>query len=150
AAITSSVLNICGSGDHVVSVSQLYGGTYNLFRYTLPKLGIEVSFVDSDDPDAFRKALKPNTKLFYGETIGNPQLNIFPVEEVAKIAKEAGVPLMVDNTVLTPILHRPIEWGANIVVHSATKYMGGHGTSIAGVAVDGGNFDWGNGKFPGF
>lgn len=150
AAITNAVLNICGHGDHMVSVSQLYGGTYNLFHYTLPKMGIEVSFVDADDPDAFRKALKPNTKLFFGETLGNPRLNVFPVEEVAKIANEAGVPLILDNTVLTPILHRPFEWGAHAVVHSATKYIGGHGTSIGGIVVDGGNFNWGNGKFPGF
>lgn len=150
AAITNAILNICGHGDHMVSVSQLYGGTYNLFHYTLPKMGIEVSFVDADDPDSFRKALKPNTKLFFGETLGNPRLNVFPVEEVAKIANEAGVPLILDNTVLTPILHRPCEWGAHVVVHSATKYIGGHGTSIGGIVVDGGNFDWGNGKFPGF
>lgn len=150
AAITNAVLNICGAGDHMVSVAQLYGGTYNLFHYTLPKMGIEVSFVDADDPDAFRRALKPNTKLFFGETVGNPRLNVFPVEEVAKIANEAGVPLVLDNTALTPILHRPFEWGAHVVVHSATKFIGGHGTSIGGIVVDGGNFDWGNGRFPGF
>jgi O-acetylhomoserine (thiol)-lyase len=150
AAITNAVLNICGAGDHMVSVAQLYGGTYNLFHYTLPKMGIEVSFVDADQPDAFRQALKPNTKLFFGETVGNPRLNVFPVEEVAKIANEAGVPLILDNTALTPILHRPFEWGAHVVVHSATKYIGGHGTSIGGIVVDGGNFDWGNGNFPGF
>lgn len=150
AAITDTVLNIMGAGDHMVSVSQLYGGTYNLFHYTLPKMGIEVSFVDVDDPDAFRKALKPNTKLLYGEGLGNPRLNIFPIEEVAAIAKEAGVPLAIDNTALSPILNRPLEWGANIVVHSTTKFIGGHGTSIGGIVVDGGNFDWGSGKFPGF
>ncbi len=150
AAITNAILNICGHGDHMVSVSQLYGGTYNLFHYTLPKLGIAVSFVDADDPDSFRKALRPNTKLFFGETLGNPRLNVFPVEEVARIAKEAGVPLILDNTVLTPILHRPIEWGAHVVVHSATKYIGGHGTSIGGIVVDGGNFNWGTDRFPGF
>lgn len=150
AAITNAVLNICGAGDHMVSVAQLYGGTYNLFHYTLPKMGIEVSFVDADDPDAFRRALKPNTKLFFGETVGNPRLNVFPVEEVAKIANEASVPLVLDNTALTPILHRPFEWGAHVVVHSATKFIGGHGTSIGGIVVDGGNFDWGNGRFPGF
>jgi len=150
AAITNAILNICGSGDHIISASQLYGGTYSLFRFTLSKLGIEVTFVDGDDPDAFKKALKPNTKLIYGETIGNPKLNIFPVEEVAKVAQEAQIPLVLDNTVLTPILHRPIEWGANVVVHSATKYIGGHGNSIAGVVVDGGNFDWSSGKFPEF
>jgi O-acetylhomoserine (thiol)-lyase len=150
AAITDAILNIAGAGDHIVSVAQLYGGTYNLFHYTLPKLGIEVDFVDADDPDAFRKALKPNTKAFYGEGLGNPALNVFPFEEVGAIAKEAGVPLIIDNTALSPILNRPLEWGANVVVHSATKYMGGHGTSIGGIVVDGGNFDWGNGKFPGF
>ncbi len=150
AAITDAILNICGAGDHFVSVSQLYGGTYNLFHHTLPKLGIEVSFVDAADPDSFRRALRPNTKAFYGEGLGNPALNIFPFEEVAKIAREAGVPLIIDNTCLTPYLNRPIEWGANIVVHSTTKYIGGHGTSIGGIVVDGGNFNWGNGKFPGF
>lgn len=149
-AITDAILNIAGAGDHIVSVSQLYGGTYNLFHYTLPKLGIEVSFVDADDPESFRRALKPNTKAFFGEGLGNPALNIFPFEEVGKIAKEAGVPLIIDNTCLTPILNRPFEWGANVVVHSATKYIGGHGTSIGGVVVDGGNFDWGSGRFPGF
>lgn len=150
AAITDAILNIAGAGDHIVSVAQLYGGTYNLFHYTLPKLGIEVDFVDASDPDAFRKALKPNTKAFYGEGLGNPALNVFPFEEVGLIAKEAGVPLIIDNTALSPILNRPLIWGANVVVHSATKYIGGHGTSIGGIVVDGGNFNWGNGKFPGF
>lgn len=150
AAITAAILNIAGAGDHIVSVAQLYGGTYNLFHYTLPKLGIQVSFVDGDDPENFRKALKPNTKAFYGEGLGNPRLNIFPFAEVAKIAKEAGVPLIIDNTALSPYLNRPFEHGANIVVHSATKHIGGHGTSIGGIVVDGGNFDWGRGRFPGF
>ncbi|MCC6414453.1 MAG: O-acetylhomoserine aminocarboxypropyltransferase/cysteine synthase [Opitutaceae bacterium] len=150
AAITDAILNIAGAGDHIVSVAQLYGGTYNLFHYTLPKLGIEVSFVDAAEPDAFKRALRPNTKAFYGEGLGNPALNIFPIEEVAKIAREAAVPLIVDNTCLSPMLNRPIEWGANIVIHSATKYIGGHGTSIGGLVVDGGNFDWGSGRFPGF
>jgi len=149
-AISNAILNICSAGDHMVSVSQLYGGTYNLFHYTLPKMGIEVSFVDADDPDAFRKAVRPNTKLFFGESLGNPRLNVFPVEEVAKIANEVGVPLILDNTSLTPYLLRPIEWGAHVVVHSTTKYIGGHGTSIGGMVVDGGNFNWGNGRFPGF
>jgi O-acetylhomoserine (thiol)-lyase len=149
-AITDSILNIAGAGDHIVSVSQLYGGTYNLFHYTLPKLGIEVSFVDAGDPDSFRRALKPNTKAFFGEGLGNPALNIFPFEEVGKIAKEAGVPLIIDNTCLSPMLNRPFEWGANVVVHSSTKYIGGHGTSIGGIVVDGGNFDWSRGRFPGF
>jgi len=150
AAITASILNIAGAGDHIVSVAQLYGGTYNLFHYTLPKLGIQVSFVDGDDPENFRKALKPNTKAFFGEGLGNPRLNIFPFEEVAKIAKEAGVPLIIDNTALSPYLNRPFEHGANVVIHSATKHIGGHGTSIGGIVVDGGNFDWGRGRFPGF
>ncbi len=150
AAITAAILNLAGAGDHIVSVSQLYGGTYNLFHYTLPKLGIEVSFVDGDDPENFRKALRKNTKAFYGEGLGNPRLNIFPFAEVAKVARESGVPLIIDNTALSPYLNRPIEHGANIVVHSATKYIGGHGTSIGGIAVDGGNFDWGSGRFPGF
>ena len=150
AAITASILNLAGAGDHIVSVSQLYGGTYNLFHYTLPKLGIQVSFVDGDDPENFRKAVKSNTKAFYGEGLGNPRLNIFPFAEVGKIAKELGIPLIIDNTALSPYLNRPFEHGANIVVHSATKHIGGHGTSIGGIVVDGGNFDWGNGKFPGF
>jgi O-acetylhomoserine (thiol)-lyase len=150
AAITAAILNLAGAGDHIVSVSQLYGGTYNLFHYTLPKLGIEVSFVDGDDPENFRKAVKKNTKAFYGEGLGNPRLNIFPFAEVGQIAKEAGVPLIIDNTALSPYLNRPFEHGANIVVHSATKHIGGHGTSIGGLVVDGGNFNWGNGKFPGF
>jgi len=150
AAITASILNLAGAGDHIVSVSQLYGGTYNLFHYTLPKLGIQVSFVDGDDPENFRKAVKANTKAFYGEGLGNPRLNILPFAEVAKIAQEVGVPLIVDNTALSPYLNRPFEHGANIVVHSATKHIGGHGTSIGGIVVDGGNFNWGNGKFPGF
>ena len=149
AAITNAILNIAGAGDHIVSVSQLYGGTYNLFHYTLKKLGIDVTFVDAADPDAFRRAVKPNTKAFYGEGLGNPALNIFPFEEVAKIGREVGVPVIVDNTCLSPMLNRPFEWGVNVVVHSATKYIGGHGTSIAGIVVDGGNFNWGNGKFPG-
>ncbi len=150
AAITASILNLAGAGDHIVSVAQLYGGTYNLFHYTLPKLGIQVSFVDADDPENFRKAVKSNTKAFYGEGLGNPRLNIFPFAEVAKIAQEVGVPLIIDNTALSPYLNRPFEHGANIVVHSATKHIGGHGTSIGGIVVDGGNFNWGNGKFPGF
>jgi len=150
AAITDAILNLAGAGDHIVSVAQLYGGTYNLFHYTLPKLGIEVTFVDAQDPDAFRRALRPTTKAFYGEGLGNPALNIFPFEEVARIGKEAGVPLIIDNTCLSPMLNRPFEWGANVVVHSTTKYIGGHGTSIGGIVVDGGNFDWGRGRFPGF
>lgn len=150
AAITNAILNICSSGDHMISVSQLYGGTYNLFKYTLPKLGVEVSFVDSDDPESFKEAIRPNTKLIYGESIGNPRLNILPFEEVAAVAKSEGLPLVIDNTALTPMVCRPLDWGANVVVYSTTKYIGGHGTSIGGIVIDGGNFDWGNGKFPGF
>lgn len=150
AAVTNAVLNICQAGDHLVSVSQLYGGTYNLFHYTLPKLGIEVSFVDGTDPESYRKAVKPNTKGFFGESIGNPSLDVFPFEEVAEIAREAGVPLLIDNTSLSPAVCRPIEYGANVVINSLTKFMGGHGTSIGGIVVDGGNFDYGSGKFPGF
>lgn len=150
AAITAAVLNVAGAGDHIVSVSQLYGGTYNLFHHTLPKLGVEVSFIDGDDPENFRRALRPNTKLFYAEGLGNPRLNVLDFEAVGKIARESGVPLLIDNTTLTPFLNRPFEWGANIVIHSATKYIGGHGTSIGGVVVDGGNFDWGSGRFQGF
>jgi O-acetylhomoserine (thiol)-lyase len=150
AAITAAILNLAKSGDHIVSVSQLYGGTYNLFHNTLKTFGIEVTFVDADDPEAFRKAIKPNTKAIYGESQGNPRLNIFKYEEVSKIAKENGLPLIIDNTALTPYLHRPIDFGANIVVHSLTKFIGGHGTSLGGIIVDAGNFDWGNGKFPGF
>ncbi|WP_342750814.1 O-acetylhomoserine aminocarboxypropyltransferase/cysteine synthase [Termitidicoccus mucosus] len=150
AAITNAILNVAGAGDHIVSVSQLYGGTYTLFHYTLKKLGIDVTFVDALDPDSFRRALRPNTKAFYGEGLGNPALNIFPFEEVSKIAREAGVPVIIDNTCLSPILNRPFEWGVNVVVHSSTKYIGGHGTSIAGIVVDGGNFDWSaSGRFPG-
>lgn len=150
AAVTNAILNIAGAGDHIVSVSQLYGGTYNLFHYTLPKLGIEVTFIDGERPEAFREAIRPNTKAFYGETQGNPRLNPFPIAEVAAIGKEAGIPLILDNTSLSPAVCQPIRHGANVVVHSLTKFMGGHGTSIGGIVVDGGNFDWGSGRFPGF
>lgn len=150
AAVTNAILNIAGAGDHIVSVAQLYGGTYNLFHYTLPKLGIEVSFIDGEDPENFRKAVKPNTKAFFGESQGNPRMNIFPIAEVAAIGKELGIPLLIDNTALTPLLCRPVEHGANVVIHSTTKFLGGHGVAIGGMVVDGGNFDWGSGRFPGF
>lgn len=151
AAVTNAVLNIAGAGDHIVSVAQLYGGTYNLFRYTLPKLGIEVSFVDGEDPEAFRAAIRDNTKALYGETQGNPRLNPLPMEEVATIARENQLPFIVDNTALTPAVCRPLDFGANVVIHSLTKFIGGHGTSIGGIVVDGGNFDWAaSGRFPGF
>jgi O-acetylhomoserine (thiol)-lyase len=150
AAITATILNLARQGDNIVSVSQLYGGTYDLFKDTLPNLGITVTFVDADDPEAFRNAIKPNTKAIYGESQGNPRLNIFNYEKIVPIAKEYGIPLIIDNTALTPYLHRPFEFGANIVVHSLTKFIGGHGTSLGGAIVDGGNFNWGSGKFPGF
>ena len=151
AAETFAILNIAGTGDHVVSSPRLYGGTYNLFHYTLPKLGIETTFVDDpDDLDSWRAAVRPNTKAFYAETISNPKIDILDIPGVSKIAHDNGVPLIVDNTIATPYLIQPIAHGADIVVHSATKYLGGHGTAIAGVIVDGGNFDWTNGRFPGF
>jgi O-acetylhomoserine (thiol)-lyase len=151
AAETFAILNIANAGDHIVSSPRLYGGTYNLFHYTLPKLGIETTFVENpDDPDSWRAAVRPNTKAFFGETISNPQIDILDIPAVAEVAHENGVPLIVDNTIATPYLIQPIAHGADIVVHSATKYLGGHGTAIAGVIVDGGNFDWSSGKFPGF
>lgn len=150
AAVTYAILNIAGAGDEIVSASTLYGGTYNLFSVTLPKLGIKTIFVDPDDPENFRKAINTKTKAVYIETIGNPDINIIDIEAVAKIAHENGVPLIIDNTFGTSYLIRPIEFGADIVVHSATKFIGGHGTSIGGVIVDSGKFDWiGSGKFPG-
>lgn len=149
AAITYSIINIAGSGDEIVSAASLYGGTYNLFSTTLPKLGITVKFVDPADPENFRKAITPKTKALYAETIGNPKIDILDIEAVAKIAHENGLPLIIDNTFATPYLCRPIEYGADIVVHSCTKFIGGHGTSIGGIIVDSGKFDWTNGKFPG-
>lgn len=151
AAETFAILNLAGAGDHIVSSPRLYGGTYNLFHYTLPKLGIETTFVeDPDDLDSWQAAVRPNTKAFFGETISNPQIDVLDIPSVAAIAHANGVPLIVDNTIATPYLIQPIAHGADIVVHSATKYLGGHGTAIAGVIVDGGNFDWTSGKFPGF
>jgi O-acetylhomoserine (thiol)-lyase len=143
AAETLAILNVAEVGDHIVSSPSLYGGTYNLFHYTLPKLGIEVSFVeDPDDLDSWRAAVRPNTKAFFGESISNPKNDILDIEGVASVAHEVGVPLIIDNTVATPYLIRPLEWGADVVVHSATKYLGGHGTAIAGAIVDGGTFDY--------
>ena len=143
AAETYAILNLAEAGDHIVSSPNLYGGTYNLFHYTLPKYGIEVTFVDDpDNLDSWKKAIKPNTKALYGETIANPANVILDIENISKIAHDNGIPLIVDNTVATPYLLRPIEHGADIVVHSATKYIGGHGTAIAGVIVDSGKFDW--------
>ncbi|GAB3498900.1 bifunctional o-acetylhomoserine/o-acetylserine sulfhydrylase [Amycolatopsis cihanbeyliensis] len=153
AAETATVLNLARAGDHLVSSASLYGGTYNLFHYTLPKLGIEVSFVtDPDDLEQWRAAARPNTKLFFAESLGNPRSNVLDVAAVARVAHDSGVPLVVDNTVPTPYLLRPIDHGADIVVHSATKYLGGHGTAIAGIVVDGGTFDFGAypGRFPDF
>lgn len=147
-----AILTLAEAGSHIVSSPTLYGGTYNLFHYTLPKLGIEVSFVeDPDNLDQWRAAVKPNTKAFYGEVLANPRNSVLDIEGVSKVAHEAGVPLIVDNTVPTPYLIRPIEWGADIVVHSLTKFIGGHGTSIGGAIIDGGTFDFGKGdKFPNF
>ena len=151
-AITLAILNIAGAGDHIVSSPSLYGGTQNLFAHTLPKLGIEVSFVeDPTDPESWRSASRDNTKAFFGETISNPSSEVLDIEAVAAVAHAVGVPLIVDSTIATPYLSRPLEHGADVVVHSATKYLGGHGTSIAGVIVDGGTFDYGaSGRFPGF
>jgi O-acetylhomoserine (thiol)-lyase len=152
AAETYAVLNIAQAGDHIVSSSSIYGGTYNLFKYTLAKLGIETTFVeDQDNADEWAAAVRPNTKLFFAETIGNPRINILDIALVADVAHKNGVPLIVDNTIATPYLIRPFEHGADIVVHSATKFLGGHGTVIGGVIVDGGKFEWSKNveKFPG-
>ncbi|MET0933148.1 MAG: bifunctional o-acetylhomoserine/o-acetylserine sulfhydrylase [Mycetocola sp.] len=152
AASTFSILNIAQAGDHIVSSSSIYGGTYNLFKYTLAKLGIETTFVeDQDDADEWHRAIRPNTKAFFAETIGNPRINILDISLVSSIAHEAGIPLIVDNTIATPYLIRPFEHGADIIVHSATKFLGGHGTVIGGVIVDGGTFEWSKNveKFPG-
>ncbi|MFK4729784.1 bifunctional o-acetylhomoserine/o-acetylserine sulfhydrylase [Agromyces mediolanus] len=151
-AATFSVLNIAQAGDHIVSSSSIYGGTYNLFKYTLAKLGIETTFVENqDDADEWRRAVRPNTKLFFAETIGNPKINVLDIGLVSGIAHDAGIPLIVDNTIATPFLIRPFEHGADIVIHSATKFLGGHGTTIGGIIVDGGKFEWSKNveKFPG-
>lgn len=150
AAITYAVLNIADSGDHIVAASTLYGGTYNLFSVTLPKLGVTTTFVDPDVVENFEKAITSKTKALFIETIGNPGINLIDVEAVAEIAHRYGLPLIVDNTFGTPYLFRPIEHGADIVVHSATKFLGGHGTTLGGVIVESGKFDWKNGNFPGF
>ncbi|PXA72726.1 bifunctional o-acetylhomoserine/o-acetylserine sulfhydrylase [Cryobacterium arcticum] len=152
AASTFAVLNIAQAGDHIVSSSSIYGGTYNLFKYTLKKLGIDTTFVENqDDAEEWARAVRPNTKLFFAETIGNPKINILDIALVAEVAHTNGVPLIVDNTIATPYLLRPFEHGADIVVHSATKFLGGHGTIIGGVVVDGGLFKWSDNveKFPG-
>jgi O-acetylhomoserine (thiol)-lyase len=150
AAEVTAILTLCKGGDHIVSASTLYGGTHTLLGVNLKKLGIETTFVDPDDLNAFRKNIKANTKLLYAETLGNPLINIVDIEALAKIAHEAEIPLVVDNTVPSPYLCRPFDWGADIVVHSATKYIGGHGTTMGGVIVESGKFNWGNGKFPEF
>ncbi|MGW9632103.1 bifunctional o-acetylhomoserine/o-acetylserine sulfhydrylase [Agromyces sp. NPDC055520] len=151
-ASTFAVLNIAQAGDHIVSSSSIYGGTYNLFKYTLAKLGIETTFVENqDDADEWRRAVRPNTKLFFAETIGNPKINVLDIGLVSGVAHDAGLPLIVDNTIATPYLIRPFEHGADIIIHSATKFLGGHGTTIGGVIVDGGKFGWSKNveKFPG-
>jgi O-acetylhomoserine (thiol)-lyase len=150
AAETLAILNIAGAGDEIVSAAQLYGGTYNLFHYTLPKIGIDVRYVEGSDPEAYRDTITDRTKAVFAETVGNPALNTLDIEGLAAVAHEAGVPLIVDNTLPSPYLVQPLEHGADIVVHSATKFIGGHGTSIGGVIVDGGQFPWDNGRFPGF
>jgi O-acetylhomoserine (thiol)-lyase len=151
AAETFAILNLACAGDHIVSSPRLYGGTYNLFHYSLAKLGIEVSFVaNPDDLESWQAAVKPNTRAFFGETISNPKIDVLDIPGVAEVAHANGVPLIVDNTVATPYLIQPFKHGADIVVHSATKYLGGHGAAIAGVIVDGGTFDWTQGRFPGF
>ena len=150
AAESLALLNIAHSGDEILSSASLYGGTYNLFHYTFPKLGIDVKFVDPGDPKNFKKALTKRTKAVFAETVGNPKLDTLDFRSVSKIAHDAGIPLVVDNTMPTPFLMRPIDHGADIVVHSATKFIGGHGTSIGGIVVDSGKFDWGNGNFPNF
>ena len=148
AAETLAILNIASAGDQIVSSESLYGGTYNLFHYTLPKMGIEAAFVDPRNPQNFKRAITSKTRLVYAETLGNPKNDMLDIEAVAKIAHDAGVPLIIDNTVATPYLCRPFDWGADIVVHSLTKFLGGHGNSIGGIIVDSGKFNWANGKFP--
>jgi O-acetylhomoserine (thiol)-lyase len=151
AAVIYSILNLARAGDHIVSSASLYGGTYNAFVHTLPRFGIEVTLVDPADPEAFRRAVRPNTKAVFAETLGNPKLDVLDVAAVARVAHESGVPLIVDNTLATPFLLRPIEYGADVVVHSATKFIGGHGTTIGGAIVDSGTFDWkASGRFPDF
>src|SRR6202163_2555185 len=148
AAQAAALFTLLSPGDHVVSSSALYGGTVNQFKHLLRKMSVELTWVDPDDPDAWRGAVRDNTKAFFGETIGNPAGNVLDIETVASIAHSSELPLIVDNTFATPYLCRPIEWGADIVVHSATKFIGGHGTSICGVVVESGTFNWANGRFP--
>ena len=150
AAQAQAIFTLCSAGDHIVSSSRLYGGTYNQFAYSLPKLGIEVTFVDASDPKNFEAAIRPNTKIIYGESLGNPDISIFPFEEVSEIANKHKLILFIDNTFATPYLFRPFEWGAHVITHSTTKFITGNGTSIGGMIVDGGNYDWRGGKFDNF
>jgi O-acetylhomoserine (thiol)-lyase len=149
AAQMTALLTLVEAGDEILSASTLYGGTYSQFDVTFARMGITTKFVDPDDPENFRRAITPKTKVIYAETAGNPRINVLDIEAVAAIAKEAGLPLMIDNTFASPYLCRPFEWGADIIVHSATKFMGGHGTTMGGVLVESGKFPWDNGKFPG-
>ncbi|MGM0603205.1 MAG: O-acetylhomoserine aminocarboxypropyltransferase/cysteine synthase family protein, partial [Bacillota bacterium] len=149
AAEVIALLTICNQGDHIVSGSAIYGGTHNLFKHTFKKMGIDVSFIDTENPESFEKAVRDNTKAFYLETIGNPSLTVPDLEKIAEIAHQNGLPLIVDNTLASPYLCRPFEYGADIVLHSTTKYISGNGNSIGGVIVDSGNFDWDTGRFPG-
>ena len=144
----TAILNIVQSGENFISSSSIYGGSYTLFRYTMEQMGIEARFANTSDPASFEALIDDNTKAIYGETIGNPRLDIFPFEEVSKIAKKHGIPLIVDNTMTSPYICKPLDLGADIVIHSASKYLGGHGTTLGGVIVDKGTFDWGNGRFP--
>lgn len=148
AAETLAILNIAQSGQNIVSSASLYGGTYNLFHYTFPKLGIDVKFVDQSDPENFRKAIDGKTRCVFMETIGNPRLDVPDFDAICKIAHAAGIPVIVDNTLASPVLCRPFEHGADVIIHSCTKFIGGHGTSIGGIIVEKGDFPWGNGKFP--
>ncbi|MGH8699175.1 MAG: O-acetylhomoserine aminocarboxypropyltransferase/cysteine synthase family protein, partial [Burkholderiales bacterium] len=149
AAEAVAIMTLLEAGDHAVAASTLYGGTHTLLGVNLKKLGIEATFVDPDDPENFRRALTKKTRLLYAETLGNPSINVVDIAAIGAIAKEAGIPFVVDNTVPSPYLCRPLDWGADIVVHSATKYIGGHGTTMGGVIVESGKFPWGNGNFPG-
>ena len=150
AAQMMAIMALCGQGDHIVSSNRLYGGTFNQFAHTFPRMGITTTFVDPTKPEEFAKAIQPNTKILYGETLGNPDITIFPFDEVSEVSKANNIPVMIDNTFATPYLCRPLEWGAHIVTHSTTKFISGHGTAIGGVIVDGGNFDWRSGRFPNF
>ena len=150
AAQMMAVMALCEQGDHIVTSNRLYGGTSNQFAHTFPRMGITSTFVDPTHPEEFRKAIKPNTKIIYGETLGNPDITVFPFDEVSEISKEYNIPVMIDNTFASPYLCRPLEFGAHIVTHSTTKFISGHGTAIGGIVVDGGNFDWTSGRFKNF